>query len=62
MSLEEYEDQGEEEEVAALKLAVSALSKGQLLNGICNAQYMNDNLNLRYAYKVLELSSPPLSE
>ena len=61
MSLEEYEDQGEEEEVAALKLAVSALSKGQLLNGICNAQYMNDNLNLRYAYKVLVLSSPPLS-
>ncbi|GKC05909.1 outer envelope pore protein 37, chloroplastic [Tanacetum coccineum] len=51
VSLEEYEDQGEEEEVAAPKLAVSALFKGQLLNGICNAQYMNDNLNLRYAYK-----------
>nr|XP_043617856.1 outer envelope pore protein 37, chloroplastic [Erigeron canadensis] len=55
VSLEENEYHVEEEEenenVAAPKLSVSAIFKGQLLNGIFNAQYMDDDLNLRYSYK-----------
>lgn len=53
MSLEENEDH--EEEDAAPKLSVSGIFKGQVLNGICNAQYGDDNLNLRYSYKVFIL-------
>lgn len=48
VSLEENE---EEEEDAVPKLSFSGIFKGQLLNGICNAQYRDDNLNLRYSYK-----------
>ncbi|XP_024985972.1 outer envelope pore protein 37, chloroplastic [Cynara cardunculus var. scolymus] len=49
VSLEENEDL--EEEDASPKLSVSGIFKGQVLNGICNAQYRDDNLNLRYSYK-----------
>lgn len=49
VSLEENEDL--EEEDASPKLSVSGIFKGQVLNGICNAQFRDDNLNLRYSYK-----------
>lgn len=52
VSLEENEEQEVEEDVSP-KLSVSGIFKAQLLNGICNAQYQDDNLNLRYSYKVL---------
>ncbi|CAH1449128.1 unnamed protein product [Lactuca virosa] len=57
VSLEENEDH--EEEDAAPKLAVSGIFKGQVLNGICNAQYGDDNLNLRYSYKDEETTFIP---
>ncbi|KAI3709397.1 hypothetical protein L2E82_39159 [Cichorium intybus] len=49
VSIEENEDQEEEE--APPKLAFSGIFKGQVLNGICNAHYRDDTLNLRYSYK-----------
>ena len=55
VSLEENEDQ--EEEDVAPKLAFSGILQGQVLNGICNAQYRDENVNLRYSYKVLILFS-----
>lgn len=33
-------------------LSVSGIVKGQILNGLCTAQFKEDELNLRYAYKV----------
>ncbi|XP_071706976.1 outer envelope pore protein 37, chloroplastic [Rutidosis leptorrhynchoides] len=49
LSVEENEE--EEEGDVVPKLSLSGIFKGQLLNGICNAQYRDDNLNLRYSYK-----------
>ncbi|KAI3804197.1 hypothetical protein L1987_25563 [Smallanthus sonchifolius] len=40
-----------EEEDAAPKLSFSGILKGQVLKGICNAQYRDDTLNLRYSFK-----------
>lgn len=57
VSLEENEDQ--EEEDAGPKLSFSGIFKGQVLNGICNAQYRDDNLNLRYSYKDREITFIP---
>ncbi|KAK1419633.1 hypothetical protein QVD17_28861 [Tagetes erecta] len=52
VSLEENEEEEEEDAAAtAPKLAVSGILKGQLFKGICNAQFRDDNLNLRYSFK-----------
>lgn len=48
ISLEERE----EEEVKKV-LSVSGILKGQFLNGICTAEYKDEDLNLRYSYKVI---------
>lgn len=50
--LEENENEEEEEVAASSKLSVSGILKGEALNGICSAQYADDTLNLRYAFKV----------
>ncbi|XP_076919226.1 outer envelope pore protein 37, chloroplastic-like [Bidens hawaiensis] len=49
--LEENENEEEEEVAAPSKLSVSGILKGEALNGICSAQYADDTLNLRYAFK-----------
>ncbi|KAL8195944.1 hypothetical protein R6Q57_024944 [Mikania cordata] len=49
VSLEENE--GEDVEDAAPKLLFSGILKGQVLKGVCNAQYKDDALNLRYSFK-----------
>ncbi|OUZ99291.1 hypothetical protein BVC80_717g10 [Macleaya cordata] len=54
VSLEERE----EEEVKKV-LAISGIVKGQLLNGICTAEYKDEDLNLRYSYKDEEVSFIP---
>lgn len=50
VSLEERE----EEEVKRT-LSVNGIFKGHILNGVCTAQYKDEDLNLRYAYKVCTL-------
>ncbi|CAL5394730.1 unnamed protein product [Camellia sinensis] len=46
ISLEEKE----EEEVKKM-LSINGIVKGHLLNGVCTAQYKEENINLRYLYK-----------
>ncbi|XP_057992237.1 outer envelope pore protein 37, chloroplastic isoform X3 [Hevea brasiliensis] len=48
VSLEERED----EEVKR-SLSVGGIVKGQMLNGLCTAQFNDEDLKLRYAYKVV---------
>lgn len=48
ISLEERE---EEEEKKTLSL--NAIAKGQILNGIGTAQYQEEEVKLRYSYKVV---------
>jgi len=54
VSLEERE----EEEVKRT-LSVNGIFKGHILNGVCTAQYKDEDLNLRYAYKDEQLSFIP---
>ncbi|KDP29555.1 hypothetical protein JCGZ_19268 [Jatropha curcas] len=54
VSLEERED----EEVKRT-LSVSGIVKGQLLNGLCTAQFNDEDLKLRYSYKDEALSFIP---
>ncbi|KAF6162344.1 hypothetical protein GIB67_008473 [Kingdonia uniflora] len=54
------EERGKEEEEEVKRvLSVSGIVKSQLLNGLCTAQFNDDNLNLRYAYKDEELAFIP---
>ncbi|KAK2980973.1 hypothetical protein RJ640_018057 [Escallonia rubra] len=48
ISIEEKEE--EEEEVKTM-FSISGILKSQVLNGVCTAQYSDENLNLRYLYK-----------
>ncbi|KAF2298259.1 hypothetical protein GH714_020918 [Hevea brasiliensis] len=54
VSLEERED----EEVKR-SLSIGGIVKGQILNGLCSAQFNDEDLKLRYAYKDEELSFIP---
>ena len=47
-------EEREEEEVKRT-LSVNGIFKGHILNGVCTAQYKDEDLNLRYAYKVCTL-------
>lgn len=40
-----------EEEEVKKTLSISGIAKGQILNGICTAQYEEEDLKLRYCYK-----------
>ena len=42
----------EEEEVPGT-LSVNGILKGPILNGVCAAHYTNEELKLRYSYKVV---------
>ncbi|XP_027920793.1 outer envelope pore protein 37, chloroplastic isoform X1 [Vigna unguiculata] len=55
VSLQEKED----EEVKSL-LSVSGILKGQFLNGVCSAQYKDEEVKLRYCYKDDEMSFLPI--
>lgn len=45
--------QEREAEEAKNLLSVSGILKGQFFNGVCTAQYKDDELKLRYCYKVI---------
>lgn len=47
MSLEERE----EEEVQRT-LSINSIVKGQIFNGVCTAHYVDEDLKLRYSFKV----------
>lgn len=48
VSLEE-----KEEEETKRVLSINGIVKGQILNGLCTAQYADEDLKLRYSYKVI---------
>ncbi|XP_077225612.1 outer envelope pore protein 37, chloroplastic-like [Tasmannia lanceolata] len=54
VTLEEKPD----EEVKRV-LSISGILKGQVMNGICTAQFRDNNLNVRYLYKDEQLSIIP---
>ncbi|KAM7280836.1 hypothetical protein ACFE04_007970 [Oxalis oulophora] len=54
ISLEEREED-EEKKI----LSISGIAKGQLLDGLCTAQYRDEDLKLRYCYKDEALSFIP---
>lgn len=41
-----------EEEEAKRILSINGIAKSQILNGLCTAQYADEDLKLRYSYKV----------
>ncbi|KAI8537153.1 hypothetical protein RHMOL_Rhmol09G0003600 [Rhododendron molle] len=51
-------EEKEEEEVKKM-LSISGIVKGQLLNGVCTAQYQDESLNLRYLYKDEQMAFIP---
>ncbi|KAK6914437.1 hypothetical protein RJ641_021758 [Dillenia turbinata] len=54
ISLEE-----KEEEEVKRTLSLNGIFKGQMLNGVCTAQYRDEVLNLRYCYKDEQMSFIP---
>ncbi|KAI3470280.1 hypothetical protein Pfo_026943 [Paulownia fortunei] len=56
VSLEEKE---EEEEEQRRTLSVSGILKSQVLNGVCTAQYKEENLDLGYAFKDEQMTFIP---
>lgn len=59
ISLQEINDHDEEEQVKN-SLSVSGTLKGQLLKGLCTAQYKDQEFKLRYRYKDDEMSFLPI--
>lgn len=55
VSLEEKEEELEEEQTKRI-LSVNGILKGQILNGVCTAKYMDEALDLRYCFKVVSFS------
>lgn len=41
-----------DEEETKKVLSINGIAKGQFLNGLCTAHYVDDDLKLRYSYKV----------
>ncbi|KAL6528201.1 Outer envelope pore protein 37, chloroplastic [Orobanche hederae] len=56
ISLEEKDDEEEEQKKT---LSVSGILKSHVLNGVCTAQYIEEDLNLRYAFKDEHLTFIP---
>ncbi|XP_010277804.1 PREDICTED: outer envelope pore protein 37, chloroplastic [Nelumbo nucifera] len=54
VSLEE-----KEEEEVKKALSINGILKGQILKGVCTAQYKDEDLNLRYSYKDEQMSFIP---
>ncbi|KAL3619876.1 Outer envelope pore protein 37, chloroplastic [Castilleja foliolosa] len=57
VTLEEKEEEVEEEPKRAL--SVNGIIKSHILNGVCTAQYSEENLDLRYAFKDEQLTFIP---
>ncbi|GFP87145.1 outer envelope pore protein 37 chloroplastic [Phtheirospermum japonicum] len=57
VSLEEKEEEVEEEPKRAL--SVNGIIKSHMLNGVCTAQFSEENLALRYAYKDEQMTFIP---
>ncbi|XP_022863747.1 outer envelope pore protein 37, chloroplastic-like [Olea europaea var. sylvestris] len=57
VSFEEREEDEKEEQKRTL--SVNGIVKSHILNGVCTAQYHEENLNLRYAYKDEQLTFIP---
>lgn len=51
VTFEEREEEEEEEQKRTL--SVNGIFKSHTLNGVCTARYHEENLDLRYAYKVV---------
>ncbi|KAF4355925.1 hypothetical protein F8388_025928 [Cannabis sativa] len=58
VSLEEKVEREEEEEAHRV-LSINGIVKGNLLNGICTAQYADEELRLRYSFKDEQMSFIP---
>jgi len=54
VSLEERDDEEEKR-----TLSINGILKGQILNGVCSAQYRDEDMKLRYIYKDEEMSFIP---
>ncbi|PIN07002.1 hypothetical protein CDL12_20442 [Handroanthus impetiginosus] len=54
-----FEERDEEEEEQKRALSVSGILKSHILNGLCTAQYNEDTLDLRYAFKDEQMSVIP---
>ncbi|KAK9947265.1 hypothetical protein M0R45_002899 [Rubus argutus] len=48
-----------DEEETKKVLSINGIAKGQFLNGLCTAHYVDDDLKLRYSYKDEEMSFIP---
>lgn len=55
ISLEQKE---EEEEDVKRVFSINGILKGHILNGICTARYKDEDLNLRYCFKVISFDIP----
>ncbi|KAK1270366.1 hypothetical protein QJS04_geneDACA006132 [Acorus gramineus] len=51
-------EEKQEDEVKRV-LSINGILKGQLMNGVCTAQYKDNDLNLRYCYKDEEMTFIP---
>lgn len=49
------EEKGEEEEEQKRTVAVSGILKSHILDGVATAHYNDENLDFRYAFKVVLL-------
>lgn len=47
------EEKDEEEEEHKRTLSMSGILRSHILNGVCTAQYNEEKLDLRYAFKVV---------
>ncbi|KAI3459874.1 hypothetical protein Pfo_016537 [Paulownia fortunei] len=56
VSFQEKEEEKEEQKIA---LSVNGIIKSHILNGVCTAQYSEENLDLRYAYKDEQMTFIP---
>ncbi|KAL2339342.1 hypothetical protein Fmac_013788 [Flemingia macrophylla] len=56
----EFSVKEKEEEEVKNSLSLSGILKGQILNGVCSAQYKDEELKLRYGYKDDEMSFLPI--
>lgn len=52
VSIEERDEEQVKEEEVKRTLSINGIIKGQILNGACIAQYKDEDLKLRYCYKV----------
>ena len=52
VSIQEREEEEEEEEKNKRMLSINGILKRQVMDGVCSALYTDEELRLKYAYKV----------